>query len=142
MIYRLIDTNILYDYFGKTTFHTHAWSLIKGQRILILQEVLTELYNLLRKKGGVDFAVNKISELLKNTESYYIIAATAELYPPALHICKKLEGKYPNKDLSLVDALQLAYCQKHSNIELYTTEKRMGSQSLIPVIQPYSHKTA
>lgn len=141
MTYKLIDTNILYDYFGKTTFYPHAWSLIKGQRILILQEVLTELYNLLRKKGGVGFAVNNISELLKNTDSYYIITQTTELYPLALHICKKLEGKYPNKDLSLVDALQLAYCQEHINIELYTTEERMSSQGLISVIQPYSHKS-
>jgi predicted nucleic acid-binding protein len=142
MIYKLVDTNILYDYFAKTTYFNQAKAVLSQTKIVILQEVLTELYNLLRSEKGVNFAADTVRHLLEAKNLYQIVIDTSKHYQPALQICKKLASKYPKKDLSLIDAMQISYCRDHTNLHLYTTEGRMTNQGFIMVTQPYSHKTA
>ena len=121
---RLIDTNILFEYYSQSTLFRLCEELLNMQ-VLVIKEVLTELYNLLKNKRGVNDAIKVIETIMRDEDRYKVIWETAECYPRALEICRKYQFKYPNKDYSLVDGIQLAFLEDFKNVTLFTTDARM-----------------
>jgi predicted nucleic acid-binding protein len=138
----LIDTNILYDFFAKTTLNNESKKILETlQTVVISQAVIYELATGLKNILGsslTSMLIGEIYDIESGSDRFKILRIDEKDEKLALEIMAKYDSSNPRKDYTMVDAILIAQAQ-HNNLILYTTDERMThfDQKLAKIIKPY-----
>jgi len=138
----LVDTNILYDFFAKTTLNSEAKKILESlQTVVISQAVIYELVTGLKNILGSSLTSRLIGEIYSidnQSDQFKILRIEEKDEKLALEIMAKYDSNNPKKDYTMVDALLIAQAQSY-NLQLFTTDERMThfNQNLAKIVKPY-----
>ena len=138
----LIDTNILYDFFAKTTLVTEAKKILETlQTVVISQAVVYELATGLKNILGSHLTSKLIAEIYcidSQSDQFEILRIEEKDEKLALEIMAKYDSNSQRKDFTMVDAILIAQAQHHK-LQLFTTDERMThfDQKLAKIVKPY-----